>query len=85
MPKGNRPEVTEAPVPTGTLSEEAILKLMRQDIKRKQYQVSPKSVANRKKYQAKHQADAKAAREFMKNMKENEPEKYAEYMAKVNG
>ena len=85
MPKMNKPEVVETPVPAISLSEEAILKLMRQDIKRKQYQVSPKSIANRKAYQAKHQAEQKAASEFMKDLKENHPDQYAAYMAKVSG
>ena len=73
-----------APVTSGGgLSEEQILKLMKQDQKRKEYQTTPKAIANRKAYQTKHQAEQKAARDFMKDLKTNHPEQYAEYMAKI--
>ena len=64
-------------------SEEQILKMIRQDVKRKEYQTSPKAMDNRKAYQLKHQAEQKAARDFMKNLKTNDPAKYAELMSKA--
>lgn len=65
-------------------SEEQILKMMKQDVKRKEYQTSPKAIANRQNYQAKHQAEMKAARNFMANLKTSDPAKYAELMAKAS-
>ena len=73
-----------APVTTGAgLSEEQILKMMKQDQKRKEYQTTPKAIANRKQYQIKHQAEQKAARDFMKDLKTNNPDEYARLMAKA--
>ena len=82
--KGNKPTENTAPVNAAGLSEEQILKMMKQEAKRKEYQTSPKAIANRKAYQVKHQAQQKAARDFMKDLKENHPDQYAEYMAKIN-
>ena len=51
----------------GVPGEDEILRLLRQDAKRKEYMQSPKAKANRKTYQQKRQAEAKAARAFVKN------------------
>lgn len=48
-------------------AEEEVLRLLRQDAKRKEYQQSPKAKANRKTYQVKRLAEAKAARAFVKD------------------
>ena len=77
------PNAPSAPVTGGGLSEEQILKMMKQDQKRKEYQTTPKAIANRKQYQVKHQAEQKAARDFMKDLKTNNPDEYARLMAKA--
>lgn len=48
-------------------SESEVLRLLKQDAKRKQYMKSPKAKANRQAYQAKRKVEAQAAREFVKN------------------
>ena len=85
MAKNDRKEnvAPSAPVTTGGLSEEQILKMMKQDQKRKEYQTTPKAIANRKQYQIKHQAEQQAARNFMKDLKTNNPDEYARLMAKA--
>ena len=47
-------------------TEEQILKELKQREQRKSYMTSPKAVVNRKKYQDKKKADAKAFREWEK-------------------
>jgi len=68
---------------TFTPTEEQILREMKQQEKRKQYQTSEKAIINRKKYMTKHYAEVKANRDAVKNLKETDPVKYAELMAKV--
>ena len=47
-------------------TEEQVFKELKQREQRKAYMTSPKAVANRKKYQEKKKADAKAFREWEK-------------------
>ena len=57
--------VAMAKDPTGTPTDDEILRLLRQDAKRKEYMQSPKAKANRTTYQDKRKAEAKAMREYL--------------------
>jgi len=48
-------------------SEEEMLRLLRQDAKRKEYMQSPKAKAKRTEYQARRKNEAKAARDIVAN------------------
>ena len=64
-------------------SEDAILRELRQREVRKQYQTSDKAKAQRKAYQQKRYAETKATRAAIENLKETDPDKYNELMAKA--
>jgi hypothetical protein len=73
------PPKTEEFVPT----EEQILRELRQAEKRKAYMQSPKAKENRKKYAKKRYEELKAVRAAIKELKEKDPAKYNQLMAKV--
>lgn len=58
---------TRNPNPETQPSEEEVLRLLKQDAKRKQYMQSPKAKAKRQEYQARRKQEASAAREIVKN------------------
>ena len=70
---------TEEFVPT----EEQILKELKQKEMRKKYMTSDKAKVNRKAYQQKRQAERKVLTATIAKMKAEEPEKYAEMMARA--
>ncbi len=72
-------QAPEAFVPT----EEQILKELKQKEMRKKYMTSDKAKVNRKAYQQKRQAERKVLTATIAKMKEDEPAKYAELMAKA--
>lgn len=57
------PKETQHSVP----NEEEVLRLLKQEAKRKQYMQTPKAKANRKAYQERRKAEAQAARAVVKD------------------
>jgi hypothetical protein len=92
MPKMNKPgennvDVTKNAGTPGTAAfvpdEQAILKELKQREVRKAYMTTDKAKANRKTYQQKRYLTQAATRDAIKNLKDTDPVKYNEMMAKV--
>lgn len=68
-----------------TISDEELIRELRQSIKRKEYMSSPEAKEKRKAYMKERYAKIKAAREALKKLKETDPAKYEELMHKASG